>query len=609
MGVEAGARRAARRRRRRARRRLLRDRRPRLPRQDQRHRDPRRARPRRLGAAAFDMLGSVRSGVGRAPRRARRAAGRRWPCSSDVRTGLPGGGDERDGGDAAVAFLCGPTTRRRARARRADRVRRPRRRSSSSAGGVPGERASRQWEERFGEHVYVPLGRGGADRGAEAGGRDGGRRSTTLDRRRAARARGQARGGARPARRRAGDRRRPHRRPSATRAPRTPGSCSPTRSTAPQADQTHRGRLARRRRRRRRSGARPARWRRAARAVRGEQVAGGGRVSLRRRSSPGAASSTASRRGGPIPSAPAAPPSFRAEAWKFALHRQPLPGVRHAPPAAAARVREVPRRRPHDARAHGRRAGDHRDVHRRPAGLLALAAGGGGRDRLRGRRPVPVRADRRGSQGGEDRRPRRDDLPPALHRRAASTTTSGRPARGAEARWRSRDRGASDMASNGIRDRVAIVGMGCTPFGEHWDKSVERPAGRRRRGGPRPRRASPLDDVDAFWLGTLFSGQSGLTLSRPLKIDYKPVSRLENYCATGSEAFRNACYAVASGAYDVAMAIGVEKLKDSGFSGLARHARRRRRHRARPSPPPPCSACSPRPTPRSTASTRRSSRK
>ena len=82
------------------------------------------------------------------------------------------------------------------------------------------------------------------------------------------------------------------------------------------------------------------------------------------------------------------------------------------------------------------------------------------------------------------------------------------------------------------------------------------------------RRASRSTTVDAFWLGTLFSGQSGLTLSRPLKIDYKPVSRLENYCATGSEAFRNACYAVASGAYDMAMAIGVEKLKDSGFSGL-----------------------------------------
>jgi acetyl-CoA C-acetyltransferase len=39
-------------------------------------------------------------------------------------------------------------------------------------------------------------------------------------------------------------------------------------------------------------------------------------------------------------------------------------------------------------------------------------------------------------------------------------------------------------------------------------------------------------------------------------------------CATGSESFRNACYAVASGAFDVVMATGVEKLKDSGFSGL-----------------------------------------
>ena len=76
------------------------------------------------------------------------------------------------------------------------------------------------------------------------------------------------------------------------------------------------------------------------------------------------------------------------------------------------------------------------------------------------------------------------------------------------------------------------------------------------------------DQIDAFWLGTMGSGVSGLTLSRPLKIDYKPVTRLENMCATGSEAFRNACYAVASGAYDVVMAVGVEKLKDSGFSGL-----------------------------------------
>ncbi len=123
------------------------------------------------------------------------------------------------------------------------------------------------------------------------------------------------------------------------------------------------------------------------------------------------------------------------------------------------------------------------------------------------------------------------------------------------------------MASNGIRDKVAIVGMGCTNFGEHWDKSVDDLLV----DAVKEASASsgiPLADVDAFWLGTMASGMSGLTLSRPLKLDYKPVTRVENFCATGSESFRNACYAVASGAYDMVMATGVEKLKDSGYSGL-----------------------------------------
>jgi len=123
------------------------------------------------------------------------------------------------------------------------------------------------------------------------------------------------------------------------------------------------------------------------------------------------------------------------------------------------------------------------------------------------------------------------------------------------------------MASKGIKDRVAIVGMGCTPFGEHWDKGpddllVESATEAYRSAGVEPAA------VDAYWLGTMGSGTSGLMLSEALKLDYKPVSRLENMCATGSEAMRNAAYAVASGAYDLVMAVGVEKLKDSGYSGL-----------------------------------------
>jgi len=109
--------------------------------------------------------------------------------------------------------------------------------------------------------------------------------------------------------------------------------------------------------------------------------------------------------------------------------------------------------------------------------------------------------------------------------------------------------------------------MGCTNFGEHWDKSVDDMLIEAAHAAYESAGITQ-DAVDAFWFGTLGSGTSGLTLSRPLKIDYKPVTRVENMCATGSEAFRNAAYAVASGAFDVVMAIGVEKLKDNGMSGL-----------------------------------------
>ncbi|MEX1008276.1 MAG: acetyl-CoA acetyltransferase [Acidimicrobiia bacterium] len=124
------------------------------------------------------------------------------------------------------------------------------------------------------------------------------------------------------------------------------------------------------------------------------------------------------------------------------------------------------------------------------------------------------------------------------------------------------------MASRGIRDQVAVVGMGCTKFGEHWDRSADDLLVDAV-GDAFASAGIEKADVDAYWVGTMGSGVSGLTLSRPLRVDYKPVTRVENMCATGSESFRNACYAVACGAFDVVMATGVEKLKDGGYSGLA----------------------------------------
>ena len=124
------------------------------------------------------------------------------------------------------------------------------------------------------------------------------------------------------------------------------------------------------------------------------------------------------------------------------------------------------------------------------------------------------------------------------------------------------------MGSHGIKDKVAIVSMGCTTFGERWGDGFDELA-REAVGLAVPDGgALRLQDVDAFWLGTAQSAMSGMALARALHIGDKPVSRVENYCATGSEALRQAAYAVASGAYDVAMAVGVEKVKDAGYQGL-----------------------------------------
>lgn len=121
-----------------------------------------------------------------------------------------------------------------------------------------------------------------------------------------------------------------------------------------------------------------------------------------------------------------------------------------------------------------------------------------------------------------------------------------------------------------IRDKVAIIGMGCTKFGELWDKGrvdliVEAAKETYEDAGVEQK------DIQAAWVGNYYdtSGLTGMALAGPLRMQYKPVTRVENACATASDALRNASYAVAAGMYDLVLVLGVEKIKDHGFSGLA----------------------------------------
>lgn len=121
--------------------------------------------------------------------------------------------------------------------------------------------------------------------------------------------------------------------------------------------------------------------------------------------------------------------------------------------------------------------------------------------------------------------------------------------------------------AQGIRDKVAVIGMGCSQFGERFDASLEDMMVEAVSEALKDAKIE-FEDIDAFWFGTYKSGISGDAFSSRLRVNCKPVTRIENKCCTGTDAFRNACYAVASGACDIAMAIGAEKLKDDGYSGL-----------------------------------------
>jgi acetyl-CoA C-acetyltransferase len=123
----------------------------------------------------------------------------------------------------------------------------------------------------------------------------------------------------------------------------------------------------------------------------------------------------------------------------------------------------------------------------------------------------------------------------------------------------------------GIKDKVVILGMGCSRFGERWDASPEDLMVEAYTEAMSDAGIAP-EQLDAAWFSTHMSdvgtGRSGLPMGIALRLPNIGVTRVENFCAGGSEAVRAAVYAVAAGACDIAIALGVEKLKDTGYGGL-----------------------------------------
>lgn len=130
--------------------------------------------------------------------------------------------------------------------------------------------------------------------------------------------------------------------------------------------------------------------------------------------------------------------------------------------------------------------------------------------------------------------------------------------------------------AEGIRDKVAILGMGCSKFGERWDC------------GPEDLMLEAFNEaladagigfkqIEAAWFGVCLEennvGKTAGPLAQALRLPRIAATRVENACATGTEAMRGAAYAVASGAYDIVLALGVEKLKDTGYGGLPARTR------------------------------------
>lgn len=124
------------------------------------------------------------------------------------------------------------------------------------------------------------------------------------------------------------------------------------------------------------------------------------------------------------------------------------------------------------------------------------------------------------------------------------------------------------MGSDAIRGKVAVVGAGCCPFGENWDQAPEdmiveaafeayRDAGIER----------PQEQIDAVFCGSVYPSRGTAEVAEALKLFDRPVSLVQNYCATGTDAFRYGVFGIACGMYETVLVVGFDKPKDRGVSG------------------------------------------
>jgi len=122
--------------------------------------------------------------------------------------------------------------------------------------------------------------------------------------------------------------------------------------------------------------------------------------------------------------------------------------------------------------------------------------------------------------------------------------------------------------ADSLRDKVAIVGVGCSQFGENWsagpeDMIVDAAFDAYADAGI----DDPQRQIDAVFCGAVYPSRGTAEVAEALKLFDIPITLVQNYCATGTDAFRCAALAVAAGMHDTVLVVGFDKPKDRGVSG------------------------------------------